>query len=507
MNSPGARTHDLVLGIDAGTGGVRACLFDLVGTALGVADRPLETTFPRPGWATQNPEAWWAALVDATRAALMRAGVDGHRVIGLSVDAPCDILLAANDGTPLTEALMWMDLRGASRAKRLTASNDPVLRYCGGEVPAEWPLPKALWLHDHDAAWRSAPRLVEQMTWLTWRLTDEWVAPLNSAAAKWQYRPGDGWPRTMLRSVGLEDAIEKLPQRVVAMGQRGGDLSASAAAALGLRPGIAVAMSGIDAHTGMLGVGVTAPGTLALITGTSTCQLVQSVDPVFDSGLWGPFEDAVIAGQWTVEAGQSSTGGTVRWLLDLVGARWKAAQRYAEADDEASKIAPGADGLVMLDFWQGSRTPVKDASARGTLWGLTNGHSAAHLLRSVYEGTAYGNRNILEALSANGIRSKRIVACGGGTRSALWLQILADVAKVPIEYSTSDDAVGLGTAICAAVGAGAFPNLAAAAASMARAEKTVEPNPELADTYDAGFALYLETYAALAPIFAKTAQA
>jgi ribulose kinase len=350
---------ELVLGIDAGTGGLRAGLFDLVGSVVGLADHGYTTAYPQPGWAEQTPADWWSALVGAVRAVVASSGIDPLRIIGLAVDAPCDIMLADDTGTPLTDALMWMDLRGADQARRLTESGAAVLRYCGGVVPAEWPLPKALWLKEHEPAlWSRAPRLVEQMTWLTWKLTGEWVAPLNSAAAKWHYR--GGWPRELMAAVGLDDAIGKLPSRVVPMGARGGDLSTAAARELGLRSGIAVAMTGIDAHVGMAGIDVLAPGSLALITGTSTCQMAQSRTAVFDDGLWGPFEDAVVRGEWTIEAGQASTGGTVRWLLDLVGGRWDGGDRYAQADEAAAAAGPGAEGLTVLDYWQGSRTPVRD---------------------------------------------------------------------------------------------------------------------------------------------------
>ncbi len=495
---------DVVLGIDAGTGGLRAALVDLTGNLLGIADRAYTTSYPQPGWAEQSPHDWWDALVGAVHDVVHASGIAAERIIGVAVDAPCDILLADDAGTPLTGALMWMDLRGAEQARRLTATGDPVLRYCGGVVPAEWPLPKALWLKEHaPELWSTAPRLVEQMTWLTWRLTGAWVAPLNSAAAKWHYR--GAWPAELMAAVGLDDALAKLPQTVVPMGGRAGDLSAQAAQTLGLRAGIAVAMTGIDAHVGMAGINVLAPGSLALITGTSTCQLAQSRKAVFDDGLWGPFEHAVIHDEWTIEAGQASTGGTVRWLLDLVGGKWAADERYARADDAAAAAGPGAGGLTVLDYWQGSRTPVRDPAARGTIWGLTSSHGVGHLLRAVYEGTAFGNKRILDTLAGVGVPTQRIVACGGGVRSRLWLQILADVAGLPIELTTVDDAVALGSAICAAVAAGAFADLPNAARAMVHRATRIEPNLALRDVYDEGYALYVATYDALAPLFARRA--
>lgn len=503
--------RDLVIGIDAGTVGVRAALFDLQGQPLGFHDQSYTTSYPQPGWAEQHPEDWWDALTIAVRGCLQASGMDGSLVIGLAIDAPCDILLARQDGTPVTESLLWMDLRATRQAQTLTATHDPVLRYCGGDVPAEWPLPKALWLkQERSALWNADTYLVEQMSWLTWRLTGEWAVPLNSAAAKWHYRTTAeseipaGWPVNLLRSVGLEDLATKVPGKVLPMGAQAGGLTAEAAQQLGLRTGIAVSMSGIDAHAGMVGMNVLAPGTLALITGTSTCQLVQTSSPVIDPGLWGPFEDAVVSGEWTLEAGQASTGGTVRWLLDTLGGALPAGdERYTLADSAAAAIKPGADGLTLLDFWQGSRTPVKNPHARGTIWGLTPAHTPGHLLRAVYEGTAYGNRHILDALVQLGVPTDRIVACGGGTRSALWLQILADVAGIPISLTTVSDAVALGSAICAAVGAGAFADLRTAGQAMVRLSTTVEPDTALKTVYDEGYERYRETYRALAPLFQR----
>ncbi|QBD81588.1 hypothetical protein EPA93_38710 [Ktedonosporobacter rubrisoli] len=502
---------DLVLGIDAGTAGIRAGLFDLSGQALGFYDQNYPTSYPRPGWAEQRPQEWWEALVAAIKGCMQASGADSSRIIGLAIDAPCNILLTDSEGTPLTNSLIWMDLRGAAQARTLTETHDPVLRYCGGDVPAEWPVPKALWLKQNEPLlWERATYLVEQMGWLTWRLTGAWAVPLNSAAAKWHYRATAdsqnpaGWPEHMLRSVGLADLPERVPGQVLPMGAKAGELTATAAKELGLPPGIAVSMSGIDAHAGMIGINVLAPGSLALITGTSTCQLAQSAQPVIDHGLWGPFEDAVVPGEWTLEAGQASTGGTVRWLLDTLGGALPAgSERYAKADAQAAAVKPGAEGLTVLDFWQGSRTPIKDPTARGTIWGLTPAHGPGHLLRAVYEGTAYGNRHILEKLKELGVETQQIVACGGGTRSALWLQILADVAGVPITLTQVGDAVSLGSAICAAVGAGAFSDLRAAGQAMVHPGTSIEPNASVQEIYAEGYQRYTETYAALAPLFQR----
>jgi sugar (pentulose or hexulose) kinase len=189
-------------------------------------------------------------------------------------------------------------------------------------------------------------------------------------------------------------------------------------------------------------------------------------------------------------------------MLDLLGGALPTGEaRYEAADAAAAAVPRGAGGLTVLDFWQGSRTPIKDPAARGTIWGLTPAHGPGHLLRSVYEATAYGNRHILEKLRSLGVPMERIVACGGGTRSALWLQIIADVAGLPIHLPEVADAVSLGTAMCAAVGAGVFKDLPAAGADMVRLASSIEPDPAASMVYDEGYRRYRETYTALAPLF------
>ncbi len=313
-----------------------------------------------------------------------------------------------------------------------------MLRYCGGVVPAEWPLPKTLWLKEHasGASGRAPDRLVEQMTWLTWRLTGEWVAPLNSAAAKWHYRA----------SVAGRTHARRRPRRrdrkTTAHGRSDGrtrrrSFRRRPRTRWACAPGIAVAMTGIDAHVGMAGIDVLAPGSLALITGTSTCQMAQSRDAVFDQGLWGPFESAVIGGEWTIEAGQASTGGTVRWLLDLVGGRWTADERYARADEAAAAAGPGADGLTLLDYL--ARQP--HAGARSRRRAERFGDSPAVTAPAIC--CAPSTKAPPTATDASSTRSRTSGVPTAAHRrlrrrraQPLWLQILADVAGIPIELTT-----------------------------------------------------------------------
>jgi len=444
-----------------------------------------------------------------------RCLVDGDlrpdQIAGLSIDGSCSNAPVSATGVPLGPAILWMDLRAHAEADRVTATRHPALLQSGGEESPDWPLPKAMWLKSREPrTFERAAYLLESTNCLIFRLTGELTLPLNSAVCKWHYLAAAGWPRDLFAAVGLADVPEKLPSRVLRLGEPAGRLTAAAARALGLRAGTVVGQGGIDAYTGMLGVDVLEPGKLALVMGSSTCQLALTRAPTAVPGLWGPFPEAVARGTAAIEGGQASTGSVVKWLVDRFGEgeRRRAAASgtglYDWLDARAGAIPAGAEGLVVLDHWQGSRTPIRDPLARGQISGLTLGHGFAHLLRAVYEGTAYGNRQIVERLRDHGVAVGQIVACGGGAQSRLWLQLHADVSQLPIALTAVPDAVALGTAICGAVAAGAYDSLETAGARMVRMTEVIEPDPSRRATYDFYYDKYVRTYRQLAGLMHET---
>ena len=214
-----------------------------------------------------------------------------------------------------------------------------------------------------------------------YRLTGEWTLSLNHVAVKWNYaRPEGGWPVKLLEQIGLSDLLEKWPERIVPLGRGEATLSSRAAVELGLRAGIPVAQGGIDAYLGMLGMGATRDGDVAVIVGSSTCHLAQSREGVFGSGAAGCYPDATVEGLYTLEAGQTATGSILEWYR-----RHFAGNQQAEAeqrkvpvfqvlDELAAAVPPAAEGLVVRDDWQGNRSPYKNPLARGCIAGLSLAH-------------------------------------------------------------------------------------------------------------------------------------
>jgi FGGY-family pentulose kinase len=495
-----------LMGIDFGTGGVRVGLFDRAGSPAVFRTVELETHHPHPGWAEQDPGEWWSGLGQATRGALEESGVPAGQIAGISVDATASTVVATDiNGKHLRPAIMWMDVRAADQARRVQETGDPALKYNGfGPVSAELGLPKALWLKENEPeTWNGAARVVDCADWAIQRLTGEAATSINTVSGKYYYdRDQGGFPARLYAAVGIEDLLDKYPQDVLDLGAAVGGLREDAADELGLKAGTPVAEGGIDAHVGALGLGVVSPGMLALITGSSHVIIGQAAAAIHDPGFWGAYTDAIIPGQYTVEAGQASTGSVVAWFKHNFagGAAAEGARRgvdpYVVLNELAGDVPIGSEGLVVLDYFQGNRSPYTDPHARGLISGLSLRHGPGHLFRAILEGICYGTELIFRTLRRHDFELRSIVAAGGATRSELWMQAHADVSNVPISITRETEGPALGAAMLAAVGAGIYPDLQAAAAAMVHVERTIEPDQGRHQQY----AFYMDRYTELYPL-------
>jgi FGGY-family pentulose kinase len=497
-----------LIGVDVGTQSVRSCLFDLDGAVVASATRPLTTTFPRPAWAEQDPEAWWRGALETLREVLQVSRVDPSEVAALSYDCTaCTVVALTDGGAPLRPALLWMDERAHVEAAEASATGHEVLKYCGGKISPQWMIPKGRWLERHEPdVFARARWIVDETDFFTYRLTGRMTASLNTATAKWNYvRPLGGWPADFLRAARAERLAERWPAEVLPVGRPLGRISEAAAREVGLSPATVVVQGGIDAHAGEIALGAVGAGDLALILGSSTCHMAQSPTPVF-ANIWGPYPDALVPGLFTLEGGQTATGSIVQWLVERFGgeavaqAKSRGQDVYAHLDTLAEAIPAGSEGLLVLDYFQGNRTPHKDPLARGTVVGLTLKHTLAHLYRAVYEGICFGTRQILEDMTAAGFTLRRIVAGGGGAKSRLWTQIQADILGRPIHLPRDKATMALGAAIWAGLGAGVFADYGEAIRRMVHIERAVEPVSERRAVYDALYRQYVDLYPGARPV-------
>lgn len=492
------------MGIDVGTQSVRVGFFNMEGTLVALATEAYPTEYPRPGWAEQNPLDWWKGTCKATRECLYTSGIRPSSIHGISFDATsATVLMVDKEGIPFDKAILWMDQRAVKEAEDVLQTNHPYLKYVGGQDSVEWMVPKALWLkRNKPDLFKHAFLIIEATDWIAFKLTGQWTVSQCNATCKWNYvsREG-GWSREFFSALGFPEILSKWPEQVVPMGEKIGTLTPKAAEELGLPSGIPVAEGGIDAYVGMFGLNALDSNILTLILGSSSVVFALQDQAVFSKSIWGPYQDAVLQGKWLIEGGQTSSGSIINWLVDNISALVEGGKTgkqdlLTRLDTGIERIPPGSEGLVLLDYWQGNRTPRRDPKAKGVIFGLTVGHDFYHLMRSIYEGVSFGTKHILQTFKENGIHINRASVGGGGTKSQKWLELTADICELEIIVPRYADSCGiLGSAILAAYGAQAFPSLTEAATAMMTVEYKIQPSGS-AENYSEAYTKYLALYEA-----------
>jgi ribulose kinase len=356
-------------------------------------------------------------------------------------------------------------------------------------------IPKSLWMKRHQPdVFARAAKVGEYQDYINLKLTGRWVGSLGNAAIRWHYQTQHGGvPRSLLAAVGLSELEEKWPNPIMAPGTPIGPLTKEAAEHLGLRAGMLVVQGGSDAFIGVIGLGVTQPGEMALITGSSHLHIGIADRVVHKPGVWGTYMDGVYPGKPIIEGGQTSTGSVIAWFKRHFAEHTS----WETLNAGAAAVPPGAEGLLVLDHFQGNRTPYTDALSRGAITGLTLKHTPAHVFRAIIEGICLGTRLITDSFG-EAFTPKRIVLAGGASNSPLWLQIHADTLGAPIELTEVADAPALGCAILAAHGAGRFGTIEEGCAAMVRSTSVIEPNLANTRFYESEMLpRYAKLYAAL----------
>ncbi|MDG2064710.1 MAG: FGGY family carbohydrate kinase [SAR324 cluster bacterium] len=487
-----------LLGVDGGTEGLRAGIFDVLGTPLAFASTSYPTQFPAPSWAEQDPNDWWDALGKSVRKAISDSEISVDQIAAMAVDTTCCSVVALDDsGNPVRPALIWMDVRSAEQAEQMVATEDNALLINSngsGPVSAEWMIPKALWIKQNEPKnFDRAVTICEYQDYINLHLTGRLGASINNVSTRWHCDYSrEGVPKSLLEKLDLVELAEKWPQDVFRLGELVGRLTPRAAGHLGLTPDLPVVQGGADAQIGMIGLGVVKPGNLALITGSSHLHLGLSEKPFHGTGIWGTYADALLPGLHTVEGGQTSTGSVINWLKNLFGE-----SDYEALNLDASKLPPGSENLIVQEHFQGNRTPHTDPNSRGAFHGLTLKHGREHLFRAAIEGVAFGSELILESMRTNGFFPESIVVSGGATHSELWLQIHSDVSNLPLILTKNPDAPLLGCAILAAVGAEIYEDIPTAVEKMVQFDRVIEPNSQVNTEYQPFYEAYKASYVGL----------
>jgi xylulokinase len=476
---------DLVLGIDVGTGSSKGVLATPDGTIIATTSRPHTMSLPRPGWAEVDAEqVWWADVVSISRE--LGAATGGGRISGVCVSGvgPC-LLLCDAAVRPLRPAILYgIDMRATAEIDELTYryGADEIVRRGGSSLSTQAVGPKMLWVQRHEPdVWQRTARWYNSNSFAVARLTGEYVLDHHTAS---QCDPlydirTNGWLADWSAELAPGVDMPRLvwPSDVV------GSVTPVAAAETGLPVGTPVSAGTVDAWAEAFSAGVRRPGDVMLMYG-STAFLVQVLHELrSDPMLWTTA--GVDPGSYTFAAGTATSGSLTGWLQRLTGG-----VPFEALVAEAAAVPPGADGLLVLPYFAGERTPIFDSKARGMFVGLSLRHDRGHMFRAVYEGIAFGIRHILEFLDSAGGAADRIVAVGGGTQGGLWTQIVSDVTGRSQQIPAQTIGASYGDALLAAIGTGLVP----VDTDWARASRTVEPDPAAHETYDRLYELYAQLY-------------
>lgn len=523
------------IGVDYGSLSARAVLMELdsgvIATSAvyeyphGIMTDSLPGGIPLAAdWALQDPADYWEALHVLIPAVLQQAGAAANQVVGIGLDVTsCTMLPTTADGTPLCQLdeyrdqphaylKLWKHHAAQPFADRILTlaqeKNAPWLQQFGSLISSEHYLPKAAQIAaEAPELYRAAGRILEAGDWLVWKLCGRESRNYCSAAFKTYYRQEQGDVDSEFLSAIhplLADLNEKLPPEIHYPGDRAGGLTDEAAAWLGLLPGTAVSAAGVDAHVTLHGSHINASGEVLLIIGTSTCVIVQSDVYREIKGLNGVVPEGILPGLHAYEGGQACVGDGFAWFAETctpAAYRQEADARgislHRLLSEKAAALAPGENGLVALDWWNGVRSTLMDFDLSGLMVGLTLDTTPEALYRAMIESTAYGANRIIQSMEQAGVPIRAVYAAGGiPLKNPLLAQIYADVCNRDVYLVEQEHSGALGSAILAAAAAGnGFEGLSALLDRYRQPSRTVfHPIPEHAAVYKELYALYSQLY-------------
>lgn len=485
-----------LLGVDIGTSSCKTALFDPEGKAAAQGGSEYPVSYPRTGWAEQDPEDWWNGVCRAIREVIARSGVNPAEIAGIGVDGQSWSAVALDrEGEVLCPTPIWTDTRSEAAcreaADRLT--EEKLFGLCGNPAQPGYTWPKILWYRDNrPEVFARTEKILQSNSYIVFRMTGEITQDLSQGygLACFDMRKGR-WDSEACRMLGIP---EKFLPEIVPCHQVVGRLTKEAAEAAGLKEGIPVVAGGLDAACGTLGAGVVFPGQTqeqgGQAGGMSICIDRYAADPRLILGFH------VVPGKWLLQGGTTGGGGALKWLRETVCPELS----FAEMSELAEQAPAGSGGVTFLPYMAGERSPLWNPKACGVFFGLDFSTTRAQMIRACMEGVAYALRHNLETAEAAGARADTLRAMGGSANSRVWTQIKADITGHRIEVPASDTATTLGAAILAGVGTGVYGSFEEAARRTVRVRKTFAPDPDTQEVYGKGYETYRKLYPALEEI-------
>ncbi|MGE3874808.1 MAG: FGGY-family carbohydrate kinase [Parvibaculaceae bacterium] len=480
----------MILGIDIGTQSLKALVLSPDMEVMGEHAIPYRPSFPRAGWAEQDPKLWETALGPAVHGALAAAGRKPDEVKALGFAGQLDGCVAIDgEGVALHPCLIWMDRRAGIDG----IDADRVHETCGVVLDATHLAAKIRWLKRNVPEVSGAVKFHVPVSYMVARVTGEHVIDHATASTSMLYGlTARAYEETLLRAFGV--SAGELP---VAMdgAALAGHLTGGGASLLGLRPGIPVAVGTGDDFSSAIGAGLVAPGRFINVLGTAEVTGALHHEAVIDPGRLVETH-AFMGGHYYIENPGWLSGGALAWFRDTFGL-----QDFEQLTRLAGEAPPGADGVTFFPALSGAMAPEWIASARGAFYGLTPSHGVAHLARALLEGLAFAMRDVLDRVTGLGVECQALRIVGGGARSALWTQIRADLTGLPAETPRHTDTSALGAALLAAKAAGFADDIGKTVVGLNPVDHIALPLAQNAESYENAYQRYRQLFSSLRPLF------
>ena len=491
-----------ILTLDLGTAGCKVVVFSIEGEIIGSGYDSYPISQQHAGWVEQDPEAWWASSIRASREALRNSKIDSSAIEVIGVTGQMSGIVPLDKrGSPLRPSIIWMDRRAVSQAERLRKHLGGKYLYeiTGHRIDPAFFAVKAMWIKENEPEiFKRTHIFLMPKDYLRFRLTGLFATDHGDASGSMllDLRKKD-WSSKLLAELDIPP--EKLPI-LKRPNEIAGDISAEASRLMGLPTDTPVTVGSGDAICATLGAGVSEEGVCHDVTGTSTIASVCADEPVIDRKMRVITNCYGVEGKWLIEAPSSTSGAILNWFKDCFAGEEASIAGKTGRDvfellsEEAAHIKPGADGLMLLPYFQGERSPMWDPEARGVIAGLTLAHTKSHAIRGIFESTSYLLRDLIETIEDLGISVKEVRATGGGSKSRFWLQTKADVTGRNIKSLKVRETSPLGAMILASCAVHYYRDTREAIENVLKVEEIFEPDRSLHDLYSQNFSIYKEIY-------------
>lgn len=487
------------IGIDTSTTATKALLMDESGKVMGVASTEYPYETPQPLWSEQDPSLWWRATAESTRQVIAKTGVDVTLVKGIGLTGQMHgLVLLDENGEVLRPAILWNDQRTGAQCDAIRArlGKEKLIQITGNDALTGFTAPKILWVQEHEPeTWKRARHILLPKDYVRYKLTGKYASDRAGGAGTILFELAKrDWSSEVLSALDIPS--EYLPKTYEGT-EVTGTLASNVAAELGLLAGIPIFGGGGDQAAAAVGTGAVRAGVVSLSLGTSGVVFATTDGPFIEpDGRLHAFCHSV-PGKWHLMGVMLSAAGSLRWYRDTFAPKTD----YNTLLQPAADVPAGSDGLFFLPYLTGERTPHPDPLARGAFVGLTVRHSFPALTRAVLEGVSFGLRDSFELMKSAGLENiSQVRVTGGGARSPLWRQILADVFGTEIVTVNVEEGAAFGAALLSATGSGVFRDIEEACDAAIMITDNTSPGANK-PIYDDIYPLYRMLYPALRPTF------